>query len=227
MKLPKLRELFDVSSLAEAPKSFTEWFFSHELPWEPLGKGLKVALQNAIHEVPSNQRLRGDISPQAFIDESQGVVVEEGAIVEPFAYIQGPTFIESGATVRHGAYIRGGSFIASGAIVGHSTEVKDSILMHGAKAAHFAYVGNSILGAGCNLGAGTKLANFRFDGKNIILRDDGKRLDSGLRKFGAILGDRAQTGCNSVTNPGTIFSKESVIKPNSTALGFVPNRTNS
>ena len=106
-------------------------------------------------------------------------------------------------------------------IIGHATEVKNSIFLNDAKAGHFVYVGDSILGNRVNLGAGTKCANLRFDGKNVPIIDGEKRFDSGLRKFGLIAGDDAQTGCNSAPNPGTIMGKKSVLGPCATTRGVI------
>ena len=162
----------------------------------------------------------------ATLDESNGpVVVHASATIEPSAHLIGPCLIESEAEVRHGAYIRRFSWICSGAVVGHNTEVKHSILLPGAKAPHFNYVGDSILGKGVNLGAGTKLSNLRNDGGEVHLRRDGQRLGSGLRKFGAVLGEGCQLGCNSVTNPGTVLGPQSVVWPNTTVTGLHPEHS--
>ena len=162
----------------------------------------------------------------ATLDESNGpVVVHASATIEPSAHLIGPCLIESEAEVRHGAYVRPFSWICSGAVVGHNSEVKHSILLPGAKAPHFNYVGDSILGKGVNLGAGTKLSNLRNDGGEVHLRLDGQRLGSGLRKFGAVLGEGCQLGCNSVTNPGTVLGPQSVVWPNTTVTGLHPEHS--
>jgi NDP-sugar pyrophosphorylase family protein len=135
------------------------------------------------------------------------VYISEGVTIEPTAMIQGPTYIGPGSEIRHGAYIRGTTYIGKGCVVGHTTEVKGSCFLDGAKAGHFAYVGDSILGREVNLGAGTKLANLRLQQDEVFYKDptSGLRTPSGLRKFGAILGDRVQTGCNSVLSPGSLL----------------------
>ena len=116
--------------------------------------------------------------------------------------------------------------MGDGCVVGHVSEVKHSIFLDGAKAGHFAYLGDSILGNQVNLGAGTKMANLRFVKGNVQVRTPGGQLDSGLRKFGAILGDEVQTGCNSVTNPGTLIGKHSFLLPNTTApSGYHPENS--
>jgi NDP-sugar pyrophosphorylase family protein len=162
----------------------------------------------------------------ATIDESAGpVIVHSTATVEPAAHFIGPCLIESDASIRHGAYIRPYSWICSGAVVGHSTEVKHSVLLPGSKAPHFNYVGDSILGKGANLGAGTKLSNLRNDGGEVHLRFEGQRVGSGLRKFGAVLGEHSQLGCNSVTNPGTVLGPNSTVWPNVTVTGIHPAKS--
>ena len=137
-------------------------------------------------------------------------------LIEPGAYIKSPTIIGNQTEVRHGAYIRGNCLIGNNCVVGHVTEVKHSIFMNGAKAGHFAYLGDSILGNMVNLGAGTKLANLRFIKGDVPISTQSGLIKTGLRKLGAILGDHVQTGCNTVTNPGTLLGKKSLVIPNTT-----------
>lgn len=149
-----------------------------------------------------------------------------GVVVEPGALIKGPTIIGDRTEIRQGAYIRGDCLVGSGCVVGHVTEVKHSVFLDGAKAGHFAYVGDSLLGRDVNLGAGTKLANLRFYPGNVVLRIRGSAVDTGLRKLGAILGNGVQTGCNSVTNPGVLLGEGSLVAPNVTVSpGFYPRRS--
>ncbi len=135
----------------------------------------------------------------AEIELSSGVVVESGA------FLRGPTFVGPNSQVRQGAYIRGHCFFYGNCVIGHATEVKHSLFLSGAKAGHFAYVGDSILGREVNLGAGTKLANLRFDNSSVKIKIGDDLIDTGRRKLGAVLGNGVQTGCNSVTNPGTLI----------------------
>jgi bifunctional N-acetylglucosamine-1-phosphate-uridyltransferase/glucosamine-1-phosphate-acetyltransferase GlmU-like protein len=147
--------------------------------------------------------------------------IGRGVLIESGAFIKTPVILDDGAQIRHGAYLRGNCMIGKRAVAGHATEVKNSIFLDDAKAGHFAYVGDSILGSGVNLGAGTKLANFKFTPGNVQVRAENEFIDSGRRKLGAILGDGVQTGCNSVTSPGTVLGKDSVVMPNITvAAGF-------
>lgn len=193
-------------------------------PWACLSKSLTEFIRAFVEKIEKTRRHLGSISPQAHLENAEEIVVCEGAVIEPFAFVQGPCYIGPGASVRHGAYVRGSVYAGAGAVIGHTSEVKGSILLPQAKAAHFAYVGDSILGADCNLGAGTKLANLRFDHGQITLRVGDGNIESGLKKFGAILGNRAQTGCNSVTNPGTILLPGAMVLPCSNARGIVRAR---
>ena len=149
-----------------------------------------------------------------------------GVLVESGAFITGPTVIGDFSEVRQGAYLRGHCLVGKRCVVGHVTEVKHTIFLDDAKAGHFAYLGDSILGNQVNLGAGTKMANLRFVKGNVRVRIPEGSLDSGLRKFGAILGDQVQTGCNSVTNPGTVIGRRSFLLPNTTApSGYHPENS--
>jgi NDP-sugar pyrophosphorylase family protein len=147
-------------------------------------------------------------------------------VVEPGAYIKGPTYIGGRTEIRQGAYLRGGCIVGDGCVVGHVTEMKNSVFFNGAKAGHFAYIGDSLVGKNCNLGAGTKLANLKVVGGNIRIRHQGREWDTGLRKFGAVLGDGCETGCNSVTNPGTLLGPRCLVGPNATIkAGYYPPRS--
>lgn len=203
------------------PDELKQFLLECKFPWHALGKPLTNFIRAFIEKCPKDQRIRGKVSPYAVIDDTEPVIIAEGAEVDAHTFISGPTFIGPGAAVRQGAYVRGSVFLCEGSVIGHTTEAKGAILLPRAKAAHFAYVGDSILGSNTNLGAGTKLANLRFDHKEVFIHIDGQKVSTGLKKFGAILGNGAQTGCNSVTNPGTILMPNSHILPNTTAKGIV------
>ncbi len=151
------------------------------------------------------------------------ISIGEGTVIEPGAYIQGPCIIGPNSQIRHGAYIRGEVIAGAGCIIGHDTEIKHSILLDGVAAAHFNYVGDSILGNRVNLGAGVKCANFRLDQATIAIAFQDQRVDTGLKKLGAILGDGVQLGCNCVTNPGTFLGPGVVCHPCLNIGGFVPS----
>ncbi len=173
----------------------------------------------------------GEILPGAHLGPGD-IVIGPGSVVEPGAYIAGPTLIGANCEIRHGAYVRGGVILGDGCVVGHASEVKNAIFLPGAHAPHFAYVGDSVLGRRVNLGAGTKLSNLTLvsakdpaTGKRptLQLAIEGELYDTGLTKLGAILGDDAQTGCNSVLNPGVLLGRRSLVYANaSVPKGFYP-----
>lgn len=165
----------------------------------------------------------GTISPSAYLIQPEQIFIGEGSVVEPGAYIQGPCFIGKHCTVRHGAYIRGNVLTGDHCVIGHDSEMKQSILLDKAHAAHFAYVGDSILGNEVNLGAGTKCANFKLDQTAINLHVHGHRIVTHMRKLGAIIGDKTQIGCNTVTNPGTLIGQAVRCYPCLNIEGFIPS----
>ncbi|MCY3822561.1 MAG: hypothetical protein OXG62_01685 [Nitrospinae bacterium] len=196
----------------------------------PLGEAAALRVEEGL--VVSEGLL---VSKESLKIASVGLLIEAGVRVEPGVVIKGPTVLCSDAEVRHGAYLRGGCLIGPDAIVGHATEVKNSAFLNGAHAGHFAYVGDSILGADSNLGAGVKLANLELRTeeekktgvvKNIVLRAEGEWIDTGLTKFGAVIGDDVEIGCNAVTSPGVLLGPGSWIAPSVTvSKGVYPERT--
>ncbi len=152
------------------------------------------------------------------------IQVGEEVIIEPTALVKGPAIIGNRSEIRHGAYIRGDTLIGDDCVVGHTTEIKSSVMLGGSKAGHFAYIGDSILGK-VNLGAGTKLANLKMVDSPVVLSIENRAYETGLRKFGAILADGVETGCNSVTAPGTIIGRNSLLYPAGTARGYYPPET--
>lgn len=154
------------------------------------------------------------------------IAIGKGVLIESGALIKSPVVIGDCNEIRQGAYLRGHIVSGRGCVLGHTTEIKHSIFLDDAKAGHFNYIGDSILGNSTNLGAGTKFANLRFIGGNVHIDSDGTIIDTGRKKLGAILGDNCQTGCNSVTNPGTILARECFVMPNATTRsGFHPQGT--
>lgn len=165
------------------------------------------------------------IMPGAFLFDDR-IIVGPRTVVEPGALIKGPAVLGVGVEVRQGAYMRGNCLVGNGCVVGHATEIKSSIMLDGAKAGHFAYIGNSILGRNTNLGAGTKLANLKVIPGAITISVDHKHYNTGMRKLGAILGDYTETGCNSVTSPGTLMKPHSIVYPAiSVAAGYYPDES--
>ncbi|MCG2815856.1 MAG: glucose-1-phosphate thymidylyltransferase [Candidatus Aminicenantes bacterium] len=175
-------------------------------------------------------RRDGEVLPGASVIYAGASLMDEriqigkGSVIEPGALIKGPSVIGDKTEIRQGAYIRGQVLVGNRCVVGHATEMKNAVLLGGSQAGHFAYLGDSILGA-VNLGAGTKLANLKIVEGEIVLNIGGERYKTGLRKFGAVLGDGVETGCNSVTAPGTLLGKNVLVYPNCTARGFHPAGT--
>lgn len=149
------------------------------------------------------------------------VYLGEGTVVEPGAYIAGPAWIGKNCQIRHGAYIRENVIVGDNCILGNSCEFKNCIIFNGAEIPHFSYVGDSVIGYKGHLAAGVILSNLRLDQKNIMVRVGADRVETGLRKFGAIIGDQAQIGCNSVLNPGSIIGRNGHIFPGTIWSGFL------
>lgn len=203
------------SSMPLSPSLFFDWQAS---PHRALFAGCESVVQLIPSIAPylaslSLGVIESAIPEGVFLVDRESIFIGKNTRIEPGAYIQGPCFIGEGCTIRHGAYIRGNCIAEAGVVIGHATEVKNAYFFSNAHAAHFAYVGDSILGHSVNLGAGVKLANVRFDKKEIAIYLEGKKHLTGMRKFGAILGDRCQLGCNAVTNPGTLMRPGSCCAP--------------
>ncbi|MBU1626927.1 glucose-1-phosphate thymidylyltransferase [bacterium] len=210
----KPEDFFDLSKF-----EFADIFDECEYVWDVLkkiGSYIKSKKMYGIY---------GEVHPTTVIEGNE-VYIGKGTTVAPHVYIQSPTIIGENCEVRQGAFIRGNCVAGKDSIIGHSTEVKNSLLLNSAHAPHFNYVGDSVLGRNTNLGAGTKLSNYKISAeKNIKLNIDGKSYDTGLDKFGAIMGDDSEAGCNSVLAPGTIVGKRSLIYPNVFARGFIKENT--
>jgi NDP-sugar pyrophosphorylase family protein len=191
---------------ASLPDCFAERYDA-AAPWTLLGEPLDEILT----QLPSSD-LQGQLSPEVHLVGDR-IVISHGARIHPNVVIEGPVFIGREAEVRPGAYIRGGVWIGDRCVVGTNTEVKRAILLRHARAPHLNYVGDSILGADVNLGAGTILSNFRHDGGAIHIPSSGGHIDTGRRKLGAILGDGVLTGCNCVLHPGVVVGRETQIYP--------------
>lgn len=168
-------------------------------------------------------KIEADIPSGAILVHPELISIGKGSVIEPGTYIKGPCIIGKKCTIRQGAYIRGHLIAGDECVIGHCTEIKNSILLNHAKAAHFAYLGESILGNHVNLGAGVKCANLKFDGSPIIIHYEGKHYATHLHKMGAIIGDGSQLGCNSVTNPGTLMGKNSHLLPCVNFGGYAPD----
>jgi UDP-N-acetylglucosamine diphosphorylase / glucose-1-phosphate thymidylyltransferase / UDP-N-acetylgalactosamine diphosphorylase / glucosamine-1-phosphate N-acetyltransferase / galactosamine-1-phosphate N-acetyltransferase len=203
-------ELFDLKHTQHAAI-----FEDCKYAWEALAKIAPYL------EARMRTGLRNRCQGTAYIGEN--VCVGEGTVLEDGVMIIGPAVIGRNCQIRHNAYIRQGAIIGDNCVVGNSTEIKNAILFNNAQAPHFNYVGDSILGHKAHLGAGVKISNFKVFPGNITVEVEGKEFDTGLRKFGALLGDGAEVGCNAVLSPGSIVGRNSVIYPNVVWRGVLAN----
>ncbi len=220
----RVESFFDLSDVW-----FSQFMTSAEQPWDLLKPGVKeewidAALKPNVGTIPREgplvlrttevRALNGTAMVQAgayLIGDR--IELRAGALIEAGAWVGGPTILGEGTVVRHGAYVRGGVLTGSRAVIGHTTEVKSSIFLNEAKAPHFAYVGDSILGNRVNLGAGTKISNLKITNSEVRISMGNEKISTGLRKMGAILGDETETGCNSVLNPGVLLGKKCLVYP--------------
>ena len=194
-------DLFDLSQTEHAAL-----FEGGGPAWEVLPRisdYLAANLQPAIHAT---------VSPNAVIGEN--VFLGKGTAVEPGAFIEGPAIIGAHCQIRHGAYIRANVVIGDNCVIGNSCELKNALLFNDCHVPHFNYVGDSILGHHAHLGAGVVLSNFKSLPGNVTVQHGDDKIDTGLRKFGGLIGDHTEIGCNSVLNPGSIIGRGSVIYPN-------------
>ncbi len=180
-------------------------------PWEVLPKIKDFIL-----------KLGPTLDPERFEKYAEDVWVAKSATVFPSAYIAGPCIIDEEAEVRHCAFIRGSVIVGKGSVVGNSTEVKNAIIFDNVQVPHYNYVGDSVLGYRSHMGAGSITSNVKSDKTLVKVTVDGQRVDTGLKKFGAMLGDFVEVGCGSVLNPGTVIGKNSNIYPLSSVRGTVP-----
>ena len=180
-------------------------------PWEVLPK-----ISNFILE------LGATLSEDEYEKREENVWVAKSAKVAPTAFINGPAIIGKDAEVRHCAFIRGNAIVGEGAVVGNSTELKNVILFNKVQVPHYNYVGDSVLGYKSHMGAGSITSNVKSDKKLVVVKAGEEKIETGMKKFGAMLGDEVEVGCGSVLNPGTVVGNHSNIYPLSSVRGFVP-----
>lgn len=188
-----------------------ELFEGKTYPWEllPLIKEFIVKLGNTLN-------------PEEYDKIGEDIWVAKTAKIAPTAALNGPCIIGKGAEVRQCAFIRGSAIVGEGAVVGNSTELKNVILFNKVQVPHYNYVGDSILGYKAHMGAGSITSNVKSDKKLVVVHGDGFEIETGMKKFGAMLGDNVEVGCNSVLNPGTVVGRCSNIYPLSCVRGVVP-----
>ena len=202
----KIVELLDLSHTIAAPL-----FEGREYPWEVLG-GIKEFILALGPALPAEE----------FDNPSEGVWIAKDAKVFPSAYIGAPCIIDHGAEVRHCAFIRGSAIVGKDCVVGNSVELKNAVLFDNVQVPHYNYVGDSILGYKSHMGAGSITSNVKSDKTLVVVKNGSERIETGLKKFGAILGDHVEVGCNSVLNPGSVLVREVSVYPTSSVRGVVP-----
>ena len=170
-------------------------------------------------------KLGNTLSEEEYEKKGENVWIAKSAKVAPTAYINGPAIIGNDAEVRHCAFIRGNALVGEGAVVGNSTELKNVILFDKVQVPHYNYVGDSILGYKSHMGAGSITSNVKSDKKLVVVKGKEAHIETGLKKFGAMLGDEVEVGCGSVLNPGTVVGSHTNIYPLSSVRGVVPSHS--
>ena len=180
-------------------------------PWEVLPKISAFILA-----------LGASLDPKEYEQRGENVWVAKSAKLAPTAFINGPAIIGKDAEVRHCAFIRGNAIVGEGAVVGNSTELKNVVLFNKVQVPHYNYVGDSILGFKAHMGAGSITSNVKSDKSLVVVKDGEEQIATGLKKFGAMLGDNVEVGCNSVLNPGTVIGRGAQVYPVSCVRGVIP-----
>ena len=201
--------LFDYSKTIAKPL-----LESVDYPWEALPK-----IKDFIIELGKT------LDPEIYEQRGENIWVAKSATVFPSAYLGGPLIICEDAEVRHCAFIRGSAIVGKGAVVGNSTELKNSILFDGVQVPHYNYIGDSILGYKAHTGAGTITSNLKSDKSLVTVLCEDEKVETGVKKFGAMLGDHVEVGCNSVLNPGSVVGRNTNVYPLSFVRGYVPENS--
>lgn len=225
MRLRSLRRCFscarvqaaELLTLSPSLAAFAPFFRPEQAPWEWLRR-----IPAALASLPPPAPLTG-LPPGVHVEGP--VWLGEGVRLPPYATLHGPLWIGPGTEIRPGAYLRGNVIVGAGVVLGNACEFKQCLLLDGVQAPHFNYVGDSILGERAHLGAGVICSNLRLDQQEVTVRTPDGLMATGLRKFGAILGDEAEVGCNAVLNPGTILGKRALVMPTTAFAGFLPAGT--
>ena len=202
-------DLYDLEETIAA-----ELFEGVTYPWEVLPR---------IHDfiLALGSRLPEEI----YEKRGEDIWVARSAKIAPTACLNGPLIVDEEAEIRHCAFVRGNAIVGKGAVVGNSTELKNVVLFNKVQVPHYNYVGDSVLGYKAHMGAGSITSNVKSDKTLVVVKGEGIRIETGLKKMGAMLGDNVEVGCNSVLNPGTVIGRESNIYPTSMVRGVIPARS--
>lgn len=206
MEQCRVEQLYDLKETIAS-----ELLSSVTYPWEAL-KGIGDFIRT----------LGGTLDPAVYEKRGEDIWVAKSAKVAQTACLNGPLIIDENAEVRHCAFIRGNAIVGKGSVVGNSTELKNVIIFNSVQVPHYNYVGDSILGFKSHMGAGSITSNVKSDKTLVVVKNNGKEIETGLKKFGAMLGDYVEVGCNSVLNPGTVIGRHTNIYPLSMVRGVVP-----
>ena len=196
---------------------------SHSLAGDYLA-GLDYPWQ-ALHGIQNLILTLGPELGDAYEEVSPQVWVHKTATVAPSAYLGAPCIIGAGTEIRHCAFIRGSALVGENCVVGNSVELKNVILFDNVQVPHFNYVGDSILGYKSHMGAGAVTSNVKSDHTLVVVKNGEEKIETGLKKFGAMLGDHVEVGCNSVLNPGTVIGRNSNVYPTSCVRGMIPEKS--
>ena len=207
MKQCRIENMYDLSETIAA-----DYMKTAEYPWELL-EGLSEYIK----------KKGASLDPEKFDHPAEDVWVAKSAKVAPSAYLGAPLIIDEEAEVRHCAFIRGSAIVGKGAVVGNSTELKNVILFNKVQVPHYNYVGDSILGYKAHMGAGYITSNVKSDKTLVVVKDGKEKIETGRKKFGAMLGDQVEVGCNSVLNPGSVIGPRTNIYPLSMVRGVIPS----
>ncbi len=205
METAKISNLYTLSETIAA-----DLFEGAVYPWEVLPKISGFILE-----------LGEKLSPEEYEKRGENVWVAKSAKIAPTACINGPAIIGKEAEIRHCAFIRGNAIVGEGAVVGNSTELKNVVLCNKVQVPHYNYVGDSVLGFKAHMGAGSITSNVKSDKTLVVVKDQKEKIATGLKKFGAMLGDNVEVGCNSVLNPGTVIGRGSQVYPVSCVRGVI------
>jgi NDP-sugar pyrophosphorylase family protein len=207
MKQCEIRELYDLTQTIAG-----DYLAGFTYPWEAL-----AGISDFIRE------LGPTLDPAVYEQRGEDIWVAKSARVAPTASLTGPLIIDEDAEIRHCAFIRGSAIIGKGSVVGNSTEIKNDIIFNSVQVPHYNYVGDSILGYKSHMGAGSITSNVKSDKTLVVVKSrDGEKIPTGRKKFGAMLGDYVEVGCNSVLNPGTVIGRNTNIYPLSSVRGVIP-----
>ncbi len=202
----KISELYDLSQTIAGA-----YLSQFTYPWEALS-GISDMVR----------ALGATLDPDIYERRGEDIWIAKSAKVAPTACLNGPLIIDEEAEVRHCAFIRGSAVIGKGAVIGNSTEIKNDIIFNCVQVPHYNYVGDSILGYRSHMGAGSITSNVKSDKTEVVVRNGTEQLPTGRKKFGAMLGDYVEVGCNSVLNPGTVIGRHTNIYPLSSVRGVIP-----